>query len=92
MPEDSKGDEIVKSAGIVRRVDEIGRLVLPVGLRQTLDIKDNDSLEILTDKDHIILRKFKPACLFCGTSEEIRQFKGKNVCSKCLQSMGQKAV
>ncbi|MDR3591790.1 MAG: AbrB family transcriptional regulator [Negativicutes bacterium] len=74
----------MRSTGIVRRIDQIGRVVLPVGLRHTLEIKDNDGLEIFTDKDRIVLRKYKPTCLFCGTSDDMKEFKGKNVCKKCL--------
>jgi AbrB family transcriptional regulator, transcriptional pleiotropic regulator of transition state genes len=82
----------MKSVGIVRKIDQIGRIVLPVGLRQTLEIKDNDGLEIFTDKDRIILRKYKPTCLFCGDNDEVKQFKGKNVCKKCLSTIRLKAV
>jgi len=82
----------MKSVGIVRKIDQIGRLVLPIGLRNTLEIKDNDGLEIFTETDRIILRKYKPACLFCGDNVELKQFKGKRVCKKCLSTMGQKVV
>jgi AbrB family transcriptional regulator, transcriptional pleiotropic regulator of transition state genes len=83
---------IMESVGIVRKIDQIGRLVLPVGLRYSLGIKTDDSLEIFTDKDRIVLRKFRPNCLFCGDYDEVKQFKGKNVCKKCLSTMGQQAV
>ncbi len=82
----------MKLAGIVRKIDQIGRVVLPVGLRHTLQIKDNDCLEIFTDKDRIVLRKYKPTCLFCGDNSEVISFKGKNVCKKCFSSVGKRAV
>ena len=77
----------MKSTGIVRKVDELGRVVIPRELRRTLDIEEKDALEIYVDGDRIILRKYEPACLFCGQAEGITHFKGKNVCQECLQDM-----
>lgn len=74
----------MKSTGIVRKVDELGRVVLPIELRRTLDINLKDSLEIFVDKEKIILQKYSPACIFCGEGEDIVRFKGKNICSNCL--------
>ena len=67
----------MKSTGIVRRVDELGRIVLPIELRRTLDIAEKDSVEIYVDKDTIILKKFRSACTFCGEGEDVIDFKGK---------------
>lgn len=72
--------EVVKATGIVRKVDELGRLVLPKELRSTFNIEEKDSLEIYVDGDKIILRKYSPACVFCGDAAHVAQFKGKNVC------------
>ncbi len=77
----------MKATGIVRRVDELGRIVLPVELRRTLDIEEKDQLEIFLEEDRIILRKFDPACLFCGGSHELVTYKGKNVCQRCLDAL-----
>lgn len=77
----------MKATGIVRRVDELGRIVLPVELRRTLDIEEKDQLEIFLEEDKIILRKFDPACLFCGGSQELVTYKGKNVCQRCLDAL-----
>ena len=82
----------MKSTGIVRKVDELGRVVIPIELRRTLDIEEKDALEIYVDSDRIILRKYEPACVFCGNADEVTNFKGKNVCKECLTSMGQRAV
>ena len=73
----------MKSTGIVRRIDELGRVVLPIELRRTLDIDIKDSLEIYVDNNSIILKKYAPACVFCGEADDIINFKGKNVCKKC---------
>ena len=72
----------MKATGIVRRVDELGRIVLPVELRRTLDISERDPLEIYVDGASIVLRKFRPNCIR-GVSE----FRGKNVCQKCLKEL-----
>ena len=72
----------MKSTGIVRKVDELGRIVLPIELRRTMGIDVKDSLEIYVDGDSIILRKYEPSCIFCGN------FKGKNVCSTCARELG----
>ena len=77
----------MKSIGIVRRVDELGRVVLPMELRKILDIKTRDSLEIFTDGDKIILKKYQPKCIFCSGSESVKIFKDKNVCEQCLEEM-----
>lgn len=78
---------MIKSTGIVRKVDELGRIVLPKELRNTLDIKEKDSLEIYVDGDQIILKKYAPACIFCSNAGEISHFKGKNICQECLDGM-----
>lgn len=77
----------MKSTGIVRKVDELGRVVIPIELRRTLDIAEKDALEIYVDSDRIILRKYEPACVFCGNADDIMNFKGKNVCKHCLETM-----
>jgi transcriptional pleiotropic regulator of transition state genes len=81
----------MKSTGIVRKVDELGRVVIPIELRRTLDIEEKDALEIYVDADKIILRKYEPACIFCGNAEGVENFKGKKVCRECLASMQTKA-
>ncbi len=78
----------MKSTGIVRRVDELGRVVIPIELRRTLDIVEKDGMEIFIDDDKIILRKYEPACVFCGSADRTTIFKGKNVCKKCVSTMG----
>lgn len=80
----------MKSTGIVRKVDELGRIVLPIELRRTLDIAERDSLEIYVADDTIILKKYQPACIFCDSSKSIISFKGKNVCSNCASTLGSK--
>lgn len=75
------------STGIVRRVDELGRIVIPKELRRTLDIEEKDALEIFTEGDSIILKKYQPGCVFCGESKDVKNFKGKHVCSHCITAL-----
>lgn len=77
----------MKSTGIVRKVDELGRIVLPIELRRTLDIAERDSLEIYVDGSSIVLRKYQPACVFCDDAKDVISFKGKNVCQNCIQAL-----
>ena len=77
----------MKSTGIVRRVDELGRIVLPIELRRTLNIAEKDSLEIYVDGSSIMLRKYKPACIFCDSDKDITVLKGKNVCANCMKEL-----
>ena len=77
----------MKSTGIVRKVDELGRIVLPIELRRTLDIEEKDALEIYMDGPSIVLTKFQPACIFCDSEKDIIEVRGKNVCPRCYQEM-----
>ena len=77
----------MKATGIVRKVDELGRIVLPIELRRTLNIEEKDALEIYVDGNSVILRKYAPTCVFCGSEEDISLFKGKNICGKCRKEL-----
>lgn len=78
----------MKATGIIRPLDTVGRIVLPKEIRRQFDLKDDtDSLEIFTDGDSIILKKYSPSCVFCGSDEDVIQFKGKNICKKCRREL-----
>ena len=77
----------MKSTGIVRKVDELGRIVLPIEMRRTLDIAEKDALEIYVEGDSIILRKYQPACIFCDNMKNVISFQGKNICPDCLEKI-----
>ncbi|KAB3537815.1 AbrB/MazE/SpoVT family DNA-binding domain-containing protein [Alkaliphilus pronyensis] len=77
----------MKSTGIVRKVDELGRVVLPIELRRTLNIAEKDALEIYVDGEIIILKKYEPACIFCGNARHVVVFKNRNVCAECRSEM-----
>lgn len=80
----------MKSTGIVRKVDELGRIVLPIELRRTLGIEEKDRIEIFVDGESIILRKYQQACIFCDNAKDIINYKGKNICPDCIRAMNEK--
>lgn len=77
----------MKSTGIVRKVDELGRVVIPIELRRTLGIEVKDALEIYVDGEKIILKKYEPACIFCGSADNVKHFSSRIVCSECINQM-----
>lgn len=83
---------MIKATGIVRRVDELGRVVIPIELRRLYGIDEKDALEIWTDDDKILLRKYQPLCVFCGSGSDVTMYKGKNVCASCVTALGQPAA
>ncbi|MBR6728513.1 MAG: AbrB/MazE/SpoVT family DNA-binding domain-containing protein [Clostridia bacterium] len=77
----------MKSTGMTRQVDELGRFVLPAEIRRALDINVKDTLEIYTDENRIILQKYQPACSFCSNADDIVLFAGKRICRECLEQL-----
>lgn len=78
----------MKSTGIVRSVDPLGRMVVPAELREKFGVKDGKgAFEIFVDGDSIILKKYEPTCVFCGGSESITVFKDRNICDKCIKEL-----
>ncbi len=85
---------MLKSTGMVRKVDELGRIVLPMELRRTMNINEKDPLEIFTDGEKIILTKYSPGCIFCGNVNGVgvQNYKGKYLCDSCIQEIGQNVI
>lgn len=79
----------MKSTGMVRKVDELGRIVLPIELRKSFNIVEKDALEIYTEGNMIILKKYEPACIFCGDARDVVVFKGRNVCKNCIKELNE---
>ena len=77
----------MKATGIVRNVDELGRIVLPIELRRTLDIAERDTLEIYVDGPSIVLTKYQRTCIFCGDSKDCITYKGKTICEICVKEL-----
>lgn len=79
----------MKSTGIVRKVDDLGRVVLPIELRRTLNIDIKDPIEIFMDEDSIILKKYQPGCIFCGSVGPMISFEGKHICTDCIKKINE---
>jgi transcriptional pleiotropic regulator of transition state genes len=79
----------MKSTGIVRHIDELGRIVIPKEMRKKMDLASSDPVEIYVDKDKIILTKYCPSCTFCQSEEDVKEFKGRKICKKCLAELKQ---
>ncbi len=77
----------MKSTGIVRSIDELGRIVLPMELRKTMDIKKKDKLEIYVEGDNIVLTKHQFSCAFCGSCEDVVDFKDHCICKHCVEEL-----
>ena len=75
----------MKSTGIVRKVDELGRIVIPMELRRTMSIKEGDALEIFTEGSDIIFRKYTPGCNGCGETQDLKEVNGVRLCKKCVE-------
>lgn len=81
----------MKSTGIVRKIDDFGRIVIPKEIRRLFELKENsDALEIFVDENTIILKKYEPSCIFCQNARDIQIYKGRNICSECLKELAQK--
>ena len=78
---------MLKSTGIVRKIDELGRVTLPSELRKTLDIDVKDGLEIFIEGNTIVLKKYEPSCIFCGNARNVINYKEKNICLECLDEL-----
>ena len=77
----------MKSTGVVRQLDTLGRIVLPIELRRTMDIGVKDMVEIFVEDDKIVLKKYLPACIFCGDARDVSPYKGKLVCKACMADL-----
>ena len=79
----------MKATGIIRRVDELGRVVIPIELRNQFNIVEKDPIEIYVDDSSIILKKYEPNCVFCGNTKNLMSYKDKLICSKCSQKIAE---
>ena len=80
-------EESTAEIGIIRRVDELGRVVLPCELRRVMNIREKDSMEIYTDTDKIILKKYEPACIFTGNAEDCIEYMGRKISKTAIKEM-----
>ncbi len=77
----------MKSTGIIRHIDELGRIVIPKEMRRNFGICDNDPLEIFTDGEYILLKKKQDSCIFCKSTDSLSEYKGKCICKICLSEL-----
>lgn len=77
----------MKSTGIIRKVDEVGRFVLPIETRRVLGLEEGSGIEIFVDEDSIILKKYENSCVFCKSGKDLVEFKGKFLCKDCLANL-----
>lgn len=77
----------MKSTGIVRKIDELGRIVLPIEIRRTMHIDVRDPMEIYVDGNSIVLKKYEQECVFCGSTKKVTNFKNRNICESCRKEL-----
>ena len=77
----------METTGIIRKIDELGRITLPIEIRRTLNIDEKDPVEILVKENSIILKKYQATCVFCGSVDELIQFNDKNICKSCRRAI-----
>ena len=78
----------MKSTGIIRKVDELGRVVIPIEIRNQFNIVEKDPIEIYVDGNSIILKKFEPNCIFCGSPKDLFTYNDKLICEECAKKIG----
>ena len=78
-------------SGIARKVDDLGRVVLPVEMRRALGINSGDEVDISLEESAIVMRKVEARCTFCGSTEGLRSFRGRQVCSSCVGELTDKS-
>ena len=79
----------MKSTGIVRRMDELGRVVIPIEIRNQFNIVEKDPIEIFVDGSSIVLKKFEPNCIFCGSTKNLLSYKDKLICQNCSKKINE---
>lgn len=78
---------MLKPVGNICKVDRLGRIVIPVNVRKMFDLSEGSPLELLVDDDKIVFRKYLPNCTFCGTTDNLTEFKGNHICADCLDEL-----
>jgi transcriptional pleiotropic regulator of transition state genes len=86
---DKKGDRLLRPIGVVRKVDQLGRIVLPKSLRKKFSMNEGDPIEIVVTGEQIILEKYRPRCSFCNSQDHVQEFKDRFICLNCLVELQQ---
>lgn len=77
----------MSSNGIIRKLDRLGRVVIPKEIRKSLDIKEGEAVTIIDESNHVIIKKYYDGCIFCGSQEDLIEYKNMHVCKKCRESL-----
>lgn len=77
----------MKTTGIIRRIDELGRLVLPIELRRTLGLEVKDPVEIFIEGNRLVVKKYEDSCIFCGNNDQLVKYADKNICKSCIKEI-----
>ena len=77
----------MKAAGYLVRVDNLGRIVIPVRIRRNMELESDTCLELFTEEDRIVMRKYQDTCVFCGKDEDLTEYKDKHICKDCLNAL-----
>ncbi len=77
----------MKSPCLIRKMDDLGRIVIPSQLRKGMDLQPGDTLELYMEEDRLVLQRFSPACVFCGGIRELMTYQGKNICARCVHTI-----
>ena len=77
----------MKSTGIIRKMDELGRVVIPIEIRNQFNIAEKDPMEIYVDGSSIVLKKYEPNCIFCGNTENLISYNDKLICESCSKKI-----
>lgn len=80
----------MKAAGYLVRVDNLGRIVIPVRIRRSMELESDTCLELFTEEDRIVMRKYQDTCVFCSKDENLIQYNDKHICADCLKALSQK--
>ncbi len=77
----------MRTPGMLRKIDDLGRVVIPSEIRKAMQIDKGDVLEMSMEEDRLVIRKFAPACIFCGGTEHLFTYEEKNICGQCIETI-----
>lgn len=80
---------MLKPVGNITKVDKLGRILIPVNVRRMLGLSEGSQLEVLTDENSLVLRKYIPQCIFCANDEDLIEYKDSYICKRCLDELNQ---
>lgn len=82
-----KGVVLMKDTGVVRKIDPLGRLVIPIEVRRELGLNENEPVEMYVENKRVIIEKYNPSCLICGETENVKKINEKSICDSCINKI-----